>query len=143
VEQEWNTLHNVVSFCRHAKEEFESGDQRTRAILARQLGMRYVLSNGVLQIIHHDLLSLVREHKKTALLPNPSLEPEKSGSENGEKGDLSAASQCWGIWLDATRTRIRYASIVFWFEIEVSLHGCTAPCNFGVCRNTREVFIPN
>ena len=96
------TVENVFDFAVNAKRNFEMGDARLRREIAGQLGVKYFLTLGKLQIDPHPLL-----------VPILTFEPPKSGSGSKKDGSDEAVRPSWlGMW-DDVRTLATGSDIAF------------------------------
>jgi hypothetical protein len=96
IERSWKSAEDVADFCVTAARRYASGGVAERGMVARQLGVSYVLRSGRIEVELNGLIGLVREHRKEAASSSASLEPSENGFGNGEKDCFDGIYLGWG-----------------------------------------------
>jgi len=117
LEQDRRTVENVLDFAVNAPRCFREGGLKARKEIAKQLGAKYTLTLGKLEIEPHPLL-----------VPMLAFEPLKNGSHNEKDPHHGDESPSWQYMLDGILSLVKSGDHTFPRLQEESSTSRTLPC---------------
>ncbi|BDI31509.1 recombinase [Capsulimonas corticalis] len=102
LEEDRKTIENILDFAVNAPRCFATGDTKTRKQIAMQMGAKYLLTLGKLEIVPHPLL-----------VPILTFKPLENGSDKYKSDGLRDVDPSWSTIRDAILTLVRNGEYSF------------------------------